>query len=167
VDRHKKLIFENKKGASPNRGSSGPHPRPTLHARSMSVATCEVHTNAASGLASQRRLGPPSVTPPRFTLKDLTCCTCHHRGRWSHAMEEGGAAVSCDKEGRRVIAWEVALWRSRLLWKKKGASLSPCSRATGPPLAAAIVEEGRSKVTPPCTEERERERAAAAPKLGE
>jgi hypothetical protein len=72
-------------------------------------------------------------------------------------MEEGGAAVSCDKEGRRVIAWEVALWRSRLLWKKKGASLSPCSRATGPPLAAAIVEEGRSKVTPPCTEERERE----------
>jgi superfamily II DNA/RNA helicase len=79
----------------------------------------------------------------------------HRGGRRSRTVEEGGAAMSCDEEGRRVVAWEVALGRRRSSWKKKGAPRSPCSRTTEPPAAAAVEEEGRSKFTTPCTGERE------------
>jgi hypothetical protein len=65
--------------------------------------------------------------------QDFTSCTCRHRGRWSHAVEGGGAAVSCDEEGRRGVGWH----------------------AIKPPIVAAIEEEGSSKVTPPCKRERE------------
>jgi hypothetical protein len=85
----------------------------------------------------------------------------HCGGRRSRTVEEGGAAVSCDEEGRRVVAWEVTLGRRRSSWKKKGAPWSPCSRATEPPAAVAVEEEGRSKFTTPCTGERERVVATA------
>jgi hypothetical protein len=57
-------------------------------------------------------------------------------------VEGGGAAVSCDEEGRRGVGWH----------------------AIKPPIVAAIEEEGSSKVTPPCKRERV---VVAALNLGE
>jgi hypothetical protein len=61
---------------------------------------------------------------------DLVCCTCHHRGRWSRAVEEGGTAVSYDEEGRRAVAWQAALWRKEevVIEEERSAAVSTLTR---------------------------------------
>jgi hypothetical protein len=79
-------------------------------ARSTPTATCQIHVWRRMPGPCVHRLKPPSVVPPQAALRDLTCYTCSHQGRRSHAVEEGGAVVSYDEEGRGP---SLGSWHSR------------------------------------------------------
>jgi hypothetical protein len=84
---------------------------------------------AVAAWRSPHRLGPPSIVPPQAALKDLTCCTCRHRGRWSHAVEEGEVMSWRKEEPRCPVTKEeghqLARHRAsccRLSLRKKGGA---------------------------------------------